>query len=670
MRKYLVSIVFLCVIIATVCHAEERWALLIGIDEYSNEFITPLRGAVNDANALRDTLVKYARFPDDHVFCLTSDDKLNMPNLGNMVTKLRYIASKVKPGDVFVFFFAGHGINFKGQHDLKEQNYLLMYESDIRDDFILPKTSFSVEELNSYLENIQSGNTIVILDACRNKPGAGRGDEDNLMSQSLVDEVAKYEFSTTIYSCSPDERAYEWPGRGRGIFSIALEEALTGKADSNGNGEVTINEVELYLIERVPDTVERELGGTKKQTPLGVRGGDVRAGNTVISWVAGAQETETASQTSGETVVSRELKTEPTQQSQDEASVKVEAEQGSVQQANSEVTTETVSEEASKEEPEKQLTKREQIRQSASGALEELDWETLEPEVDEEETETGVRPLTQQERSEGWVDAMGECYGANVTPVEAQKTALERARRNAIKVALDAEMRVQGTVSLRDFRRSFIALNQYSVYGEIIEEKAPIWAAVENIQVRPTEMSVPLYRVTLRARVAQNKSQSDPTFSTYLRLNNATFLDGEEMILSITPTQDCYVTVFNILSDHTVLILDTSQGDTLPAVSGNKTSSIPSESERQSGKHFRVALPEGRTEDVESVLIIATKDYVPFLSGKAEESGLDMAVTGRKEVLAVLPTYQSALEEINCWLVGIPLEKRAFDMQEYKIIKK
>jgi len=651
MRKYFISIVFLCVIIATVCHAEERWALLIGIDEYSNEFITPLRGAVNDAKALRDTLVKYAQFPDDHVFCLTSDDKLNMPNLGNMVTKLRYIASKVKSGDVFVFFFAGHGINFKGQNDLKEQNYLLMYESDIRDDFILPKTSFSVRELNSYLENIQSGNTILILDACRNKPGAGRGDEDNLMSQSFVDTVAEnIEFSTTIYSCKPGERAYEW----------------------------TINEVELYLIERVPDTVERELGGTKNQTPLGVRGGDVRSGNKVISWIAGARETETASQTSGETVVSRELRTEPTPQSQDEASVKAEAEQKSVQQTNSEVTTETVSEEAPKEEPEKQLTGREQIKQAASGAFEELDWEMLEPEVDEEETdkgeipETGLKPLTQQERSEGWVDAMGECYGANVTPVEAQKTALERARRNAIKIALDAEMRAQGTLirSLRDFHQSFIALNQFSVYGEIIEERDPIWAAVDNIQVRPTEMPVPLYRVTLRARVAQNKSQSDPTFSTYLRLNNATFLDGEEMILSITPTQDCYVTVFNILSDHTVLILDTSQGDTLPAVLGNKTSSIPSESERQSGKHFRVALPEGRTEDVESVLIIATKDYVPFLSGKAEESGLDMAVTGRKEVLAVLPTYQSALEEINCWLVSIPLEKRAFDIQEYKIIEK
>jgi len=671
MRKYIILVAFLC-IIATVSHAEERWALLVGIDEYSSEIITPLRGAVRDARALRDTLVNYAKFPADNVFCLTSDDDANLPTLGNMVTKLRYIATKVKPGDVFVFFFAGHGINFKGQNDLNEQNYLLVYESDIRDDFILPKTSFSVKELNEYLEKIQSGNTILILDACRNRPGAGRGDEDNLLSESMVNALAEnIDFSTTIYSCNTGERAYEWPGRGRGFFSITLEEALTGKADSNQDGAVTISEVELYLSNRVPDAVARELGSGKTQTPRIVRGGDARAGNKVLSWTAGAQQTETTSQPSDVAVVSRELATEPTPQPQSEVITKEAPKEEPTDQTHSEIS----EIEDSEEKTEKPLSKSDIYRQRAMDAFSELDWETPEPEVDEKETneeKIGLMPLTQGEKAEGWVDATGECYGANLIPADAQKNALERARRNAIEVALDAQMRVQGTImrSLRDFHQSFIAVNQFSIYGEIIEEKAPFWEDVRNIQLRPTDPPVPLYQTTLRARISQKESQRDPGFSIHLSLNNATFLDGEEMVLSITPTQDCYVTVFNILSDHTVLVLDTYQGDKPPAVSGKKTSFIPSEEEIQSGKHFRVALPEGRTEEVESVLVIATKDYVPFLSGKAKESCQDSAVTGRKEVLAVLPTYQSALEEINRWLVGIPLEKRSFDIKEYRIIKK
>ena len=671
MRKYIILVAFLC-IIATVSHAEERWALLVGIDEYSSEIITPLRGAVRDARALRDTLVNYAQFSDDNVFCLTSDDEANLPTLGNMVTKLRYIATKVDPGDVFVFFFAGHGINFKGQNDLNEQNYLLVYESDIRDDFILPKTSFSVKELNEYLGNIQSGNTILILDACRNRPGAGRGDEDNLLSESLVNTLAEnIDFSTTIYSCNTGERAYEWPGRGRGFFSITLEEALTGKADNNKDGAVTISEVELYLSERVPDAVARELGSGKTQTPRIVRGGDARAGNKVLSWTTGAQQTETTSQPAGETVVSRELVTEPTPQPQSEVITKEAPKEEPTEQNHSE-TSEIADPEEKTEEP---LSKSDISRQRALDAFSELDWETPEPEVAEEETneeEIGLMPLTQQEKAEGWVDATGECYGANLIPADAQKTALERARRNAIEAALDAQMRAQGTImrSLRGFHQSFIAVNQFSIYGEIIEEKAPFWEDVRNIQLRPTDPPVPLYQTTLRARISQKESQRDPGFSIHLSLNNATFLDGEEMILSITPTQDCYVTVFNILSDHTVLILDTYQGDKLLAIPGQKTSFIPSEEEIQSGKHFRVALPAGRTEEVESVLVIATKEYFPFLAGKVESSCQDMAVTGRKEVLAVLPTYQSALEEINRWLVGIPLEKRSFDIKEYRIIKK
>ena len=73
MRRHLLFVIFLCAI-SVVCHAEERWALLVGIDDYSSDIITPLNGATRDARALRDMLVKYSRFPSDNIFCLTSDD--------------------------------------------------------------------------------------------------------------------------------------------------------------------------------------------------------------------------------------------------------------------------------------------------------------------------------------------------------------------------------------------------------------------------------------------------------------------------------------------------------------------------------------------------------------------------------------------------------------------
>src|SRR5260370_29410643 len=38
----------------------KRWALLIGVDRYEDSNIAPLSGAANDANSLKDVLVKHA----------------------------------------------------------------------------------------------------------------------------------------------------------------------------------------------------------------------------------------------------------------------------------------------------------------------------------------------------------------------------------------------------------------------------------------------------------------------------------------------------------------------------------------------------------------------------------------------------------------------------------
>ncbi len=148
------------------------------------------------------------------------------------------------------------------------------------------------------------------------------------------------------------------------------------------------------------------------------------------------------------------------------------------------------------------------------------------------------------------------------------------------------------------------------------------------------------------------------------------FMDGEEVSLSVTPTQDCYITVFNILSDHTVLILDVFQEGESVIMPGEQTFNFPTKAERPSGERLRVALSAGRTEDLESILVIATRDDVPFLYGNMEEFYPDAAIAGEKPVLGVLPSYQLALEEISGWLAGIPLERRTFDVQQYRIVRR
>src|SRR5712691_2393214 len=51
----------------------KRWALVIGVDKYSDPQISQLKGADNDARMLSDSLVRYAGFPQDQVILLSTD---------------------------------------------------------------------------------------------------------------------------------------------------------------------------------------------------------------------------------------------------------------------------------------------------------------------------------------------------------------------------------------------------------------------------------------------------------------------------------------------------------------------------------------------------------------------------------------------------------------------
>ncbi len=287
---------------------------------------------------------------------------------------------------------------------------------------------------------------------------------------------------------------------------------------------------------------------------------------------------------------------------------------------------------------------------------------------------TSLKPLTSQEEAEGWVDATGECYqDLNMTREEATQHALKQAERNAIAkkcgIAVSAQTLQLQSETQQDFHESFIQLSLSAVYGRIVEKKEPLWAPVENVQFSPGEPPIPLYCVTLRAKVAKEKGKPDPSFQVTLKLNDdkLTFREGEEMILHISPTKDCYITVFNVLSDGTVLILFPPQGHTQQVARARQKLSLPSEAERRQGVHFRVGLMPGKTQDTEYVWVVATKDDIPFLPRETKEFSIDLPILSGK---VVLPTYQSALEEISRWLVSIPLDKRYIAMEQYHIRKK
>ncbi|MDX6711784.1 MAG: hypothetical protein QOH96_2800 [Blastocatellia bacterium] len=260
----------------------KRYALIIGVDKYSDTQISTLGGATNDARSLADALTTLAGFPSDQVMLLSSDQpEERLPTRGNILRRLSNIASVIPADGLFVFAFAGHGLERSGQA------FLLPTDAQVSDDVdLLEQTAVNVMTVKDRIRKAGVKQVVMILDACRNDP-AGRANADNPLTQAYTKalnfDVRNREVSAfaTLYATEVGHRAYEYKEKHQGYFTWALVEGLKGAA-ANDKGEVTLSSLLQYLQQRVPKKVLIDLGAGKDQRPFAVVEG-YRADELVLS---------------------------------------------------------------------------------------------------------------------------------------------------------------------------------------------------------------------------------------------------------------------------------------------------------------------------------------------------------------------------------------------------
>jgi len=140
---------------------------------------------------------------------------------------------------------------------------------------LLEETAINVEVVKNWIRNTGVGQVVMIVDACRNDPVAGRGDEENRLTETYTRgfrfDVRNQEVKAfaTLYATDIGYRAYEDKDKKQGYFTSALVEGLRGGA-ANESGEVTLGRLVRYLEETVPKQISRDLGKDKKQRPFAV----------------------------------------------------------------------------------------------------------------------------------------------------------------------------------------------------------------------------------------------------------------------------------------------------------------------------------------------------------------------------------------------------------------
>ena len=248
----------------------KRWALVIGVDKYTDPQISPLKGSDNDARLIADALVRYAGFPQDQVILLSTGQPLErQPTRVNILRRLSNLSTAVPKDGLLLISFAGHGMEREGQA------FLLPSDAQISDQIsFLEETAISINRVKERIKQTGVKQVLVLLDACRNDPG-GRADAPNTLSNAYTSafsfDVRNREVLAfaTMYATGIGQRAYEYTEKKQGYFSWAVVEGLKGSA-ANEKGEITLSQLVKYVQDNVPKRIAIDLGSTKQQRPFAI----------------------------------------------------------------------------------------------------------------------------------------------------------------------------------------------------------------------------------------------------------------------------------------------------------------------------------------------------------------------------------------------------------------
>lgn len=208
MKTSTVLVAILCAMIswAPAAVAEKRIALIIGNGNYQN--VGALPNPASDGRLMHETLT-----------ALGFESTLAVD--ADQLTMKRHIIAFGKalrnagPDTVGLFYYAGHGIQARGE------NFLIPVEAELTDEADLDLTSVEAKWVLRQMESAGNHTNIVVLDACRNNPLAS-------VSRSAGRGLAQIDAPTgsfIAYATAPGDIALDGTGD-NSPFTLALANSM------------------------------------------------------------------------------------------------------------------------------------------------------------------------------------------------------------------------------------------------------------------------------------------------------------------------------------------------------------------------------------------------------------------------------------------------------------
>ncbi len=248
-----------------------------------------------------------------------------------------------------------------------------------------------------------------------------------------------------------------------------------------------------------------------------------------------------------------------------------------------------------------------------------------------------AQPVSYPEKFIGAVPISG------ISPEEARSQAIRKARLDAIEKLCGVD--IQSASLVKDFMLSGDFVSSAS-YGQITSEKIlkeEVITKQEQINQPPTL----IYQIEMEIAVQCESGQPDPSFRLNLQTNKMTFVNGEELILKVQSTSDCYITILNYAADEKVSVLMPSSIFPDNFIPAQQPIEIPSQPQRLQGIHLRMQTLGGQEKSSEIIQVIATKQKIDFLENLETKEdigeGLNLSI---------------AIDRLLRWITSIPVQQR------------
>lgn len=218
------------------------YVLAVGVAKYELEDLRldfPAKDARDFAGVL--TRQKGKLYRDVRTTVVTDETATK----GDVLDGLDWIERETTDNDVAAIFLAGHGIN-----DRDGDYYFLPSNADPDR---LRRTGVPYAVIKDVVTGLP-GKVLFFIDTCHagNVMGKRRGGPADIIA--VVNDLSAAENGVVVFASSTGEQYSLEDTRWRnGAFTKALVEGLSGRADYTKDGNISINEMDLYLSERVKE---------------------------------------------------------------------------------------------------------------------------------------------------------------------------------------------------------------------------------------------------------------------------------------------------------------------------------------------------------------------------------------------------------------------------------